>query len=270
MKKYLRFLILGDVFGRPGREAVARALPQLKQDYRPDLVIANAENISHGNGVSVKTIQELVEAGVDVFTSGNHIYDKPEVAAVFEDPAYKLIRPLNFPAGSPGPGSIEVTLGEAKVLVLNLIGTVFAKASYDNPFVVADSFLATIDRARYATIIVDMHADASSEKVAMGYHLDGRVSVVFGTHTHVPTADGRILVGGTAYRSDVGMTGARNGVIGMDREAIVEQFLGKRSSRGDVADDTDVQFNAWLVDIDPCTAQAVRQQTIQMDFSLTN
>ncbi len=267
--KKIRVLILGDIFGKPGRDAVVQKLPALKKKYSPDLVIANAENLSHGNGVSASTLQEMIAAGVDVFTSGNHIYDKKEVFELFKDPAYRLIRPLNFPSGSEGPGYLEVRLGDRLVLVVNLIGTVFAKALYDNPFAAIDRLLQEHDATRYDAVIVDMHADASSEKVAMGYHLDGRVSLVYGTHTHVPTADARILPGGAGYLSDIGMTGVLDGVIGMDRELVLEQFLGIGSNRPDVAEGGPLQLNALYAEIDPVTRRTHKLERINEIISLS-
>lgn len=269
MKKTLKVLILGDVFGKPGRKAAAHGLPKLKKKYKPDLIVANAENLSHGNGVTKKTIDELRAAGVDAFTSGNHIFDKTEAGPLLEDRANRLIRPLNFAAGVPGAGAMEIDVEGRRILVLNLIGRVFMDAGYGNPFTAARDYLRSVHPADYAAILVDMHADASSEKVAMGYHLNGIASAVWGTHTHVPTADAKILDQGTAVITDVGMTGAADSVIGMDAEGVLGEFLEIKGKRPDAAITDSVQLNAWYLEINPVTRRCVAQKPINERYTLS-
>ncbi len=265
----LKILVFGDIFGKPGREAVAQHLDSLRAEYAPDLILANVENLSHGSGVSVRTLEELQKLGIHGFTSGNHIYDKAEVGPLLIDPTQHLIRPLNFREG-PGTGAMELTVGNLRILVINLIGTKYMKAEYANPFTAIDTYLGFADASSYAAILVDMHAETTSEKVALGYHLDGRVSAVWGTHTHVATADGRILNGGTAYLTDVGMTGALNGVIGMDREGILKKFLTDAAPRPEVAEGPEVQINAWYLEIDPVSRKALKTLSINHSFTLTH
>lgn len=265
----LKILVFGDVFGRPGRRALAQLLPSLREHHAPDLILANVENLSHGSGVSVRTLDELDALGIGGYTSGNHIYDKSEAGPLLENPGRHLIRPLNFIDG-PGSGAMELTIGTARILVINLIGTKYMRAEYANPFAAVDAYLATITPADYAAILVDMHAETTSEKIAMGYHLDGRISALWGTHTHVPTADSRILAGGTAYLTDVGMTGALDGVIGMERTGIIEKFLANGDApRPDIADTPAVQVHGWLLEIDPATRRATAATSIHHSSILT-
>lgn len=237
---------MGDVHGRPGRRAVARRVPVLRKQLAVDFVVANAENSAGGVGLTPKTAAELFEAGVDVLTGGNHTWAKREAYELLDsDP--RLVRPANYPPGVPGHGSTVIRKGGLALAVLNLQGRVFMEP-LDDPFRVAR---AEVDRLREVTpfVLVDFHAEATSEKQAMGYYLDGRVTAVVGTHTHVQTADERVLPGGTAYITDVGMTGPRDGVIGVDREAILQRFLTQLPVRFEVASGA-VQFNAVLVEAD--------------------
>jgi metallophosphoesterase (TIGR00282 family) len=221
-------LFVGDLIGRPGRNALAKALPALTKKHKPSLIIANGENAAGGVGITEEIGKDLFES-VDVLTSGNHVWDKKE-AMTYLDKEPRLLRPANYPPRNPGKGAVVVTdAGGIKVGVLNLQGRVFMEA-IDCPFRTAD---AEIEKLRRETpiIIVDLHAEATSEKQALGWYLDGRVSAVLGTHTHVPTADERILPGGTAFITDVGMAGARNSVIGIKREQAIQKFLTARPQR---------------------------------------
>lgn len=242
----MRILFVGDVHGKPGRRTVARRVPVLRKELGVDFVVANAENSAGGVGLTPKTASELFEAGVDALTGGNHTWAKREAYELLDsDP--RLVRPANYPPGVPGHGSTVLRKGNLALAVLNLQGRVFMEP-LDDPFRVAR---AEVERLRELTpfVLVDFHAEATSEKLAMGYYLDGLVTVVVGTHTHVQTADERVLPGGTAYITDVGMTGPRDGVIGMDREAILQRFLTQLPVRFEVAGGT-VQFNAVLVEAD--------------------
>jgi len=237
---------VGDVHGRPGRRAVARRVPSLRRELGVDFVVANAENSAGGVGLTPQTAGELFAAGVDALTGGNHTWAKREAYGLLDsDP--RVVRPANYPPGVPGQGSTVIRRGGAALAVLNLQGRVFMEP-LDDPFRVAR---AEVDRLRELTpfVLVDFHAEATSEKLALGYFLDGKVTAVVGTHTHVQTADERVLPGGTAYITDVGMTGPRDGVIGMDRDAILQRFLLQLPVRFEVASGA-VQFNAVLVEAD--------------------
>jgi hypothetical protein len=223
----MRLLFVGDVFGRAGRAAVAEYLPQLKSTLKPDFVVVNGENAAHGAGITEKICEALLDAGADVVTGGNHSWDQKEALSYIERQP-RLLRPANFPHGTPGRG-VGVFEGRrgTKVLVMNLMGRLFMDP-LDDPFALADRELAkhrlgqTVNAA-----VLDFHAEATSEKMAMGHYVDGRVSMCVGTHTHVPTSDVMILDGGTAYQSDAGMTGDYNSVIGMKKEAPIARFSKK-------------------------------------------
>ena len=211
-------LMVGDVIGRPGRKAVQKLLPGLRQQYGLDLVIANAENAAGGLGVTSATAKELLDAGADVLTSGNHIWTQKEIIP-YLDGEMPILRPLNFPPEVPGRGYIV----SGQAMVVNLIGRTFI-GNFDCPFRAMDKLLAEL-KHKPPVIIVDFHAEATSEKVAMGRYLDGRVSAVLGTHTHVGTIDAQLLPQGTAYITDIGMTGPVDSVIGMDTDVVIRRFL---------------------------------------------
>jgi len=240
----LNILIIGDVVGKLGRRTVAAVLPRLRETRSVDLVIANGENAAGGRGMTPATIDELRDAGVDVFTSGNHIWAKREIYPVLEDQSAPLIRPLNYPPGTPGRGIHR----DGDVAVVNLIGRTFMGDSVDCPFRSIDAALEQL--AGVSVIIVDLHAEATSEKIAMGHYLDGRVSAVVGTHTHVPTADARVLPGGTAYVSDLGMVGATNSVLGMEYEPVLKRFLTQLPNRWDPVKTGPATFNSVFVTVD--------------------
>lgn len=242
----MKLLFVGDVTGKPGRKILAERLPGLRRAHGLDVVVANGENAAGGVGLTPKVAAELFAIGVDVITGGNHIWQNREAYDLLDgDP--RVLRPANFPPGVPGRGAavIETSAG-ARIGVLNLQGRVFM-ATIDDPFRIGREQAAAL-HSQVPTVVVDMHAEATSEKIALGWHLDGRVSAVIGTHTHVQTADERILPGGTAYITDVGMTGPRDGIIGMAREAILERFLTQLPAKFDVAPGP-VQLNAVVIDI---------------------
>jgi len=250
--------MVGDAVGRPGRRAIAALLPALRRELAIDFVIANGENAAGGRGLSVSAAQELMEAGVDVITSGNHIWDQKEIIPHLES-ELPIVRPLNYPPGLPGTGIIE----HRGVTVINLQGRVFM-TNIDCPFRKADKALAQMPPK--SIVIVDMHAEATSEKVAMGWYLDGRVSAVLGTHTHVGTVDTRILPKGTAYVSDVGMVGAKDSVIGDEVEAVIRRFLTAMPVRLEVARRGGLIFNSVLVEIDEETALAERIERVDREI----
>ncbi len=252
----MRVLFIGDIVGRPGRAGLAAAMPGITDRHSPDLVIANGENAAGGIGITEKTANELFEIGVDVITTGNHVYRHRD-AYEYLDSSDRVIRPANYMAGNPGRGSTVVPVGDRRVGVVNLSGTVQLKAAR-SPFPEAEALANRLSREADA-VIVDFHAEVTSEKIAMGWHLDGRVAAVLGTHTHVPTADARVLPRGTAFISDVGMTGSRAGVIGVRREQALESFRTQMPVKFDTADE-DVWVNAVLVDVrDDGLADSIEQ-----------
>jgi hypothetical protein len=241
--------MIGDVMGKPGRRAVTALLPSLHRELELDLVIANGENAAAGRGLTEPTAQELFDAGVDVITSGNHIWDLKEIIPILDQEGL-ILRPLNYPPSAPGRG----LLTQKGATVINLQGRIFMPDT-DCPFRAADAALRELSED--AIVVVDMHGEATSEKVAMGRYLDGRVAAVLGTHTHVPTADACLLPGGTAYVTDVGMVGPRESIIGNEIDAALQRFLTGLPSRLPVAEKSPtVQFNAVLVEIDAATRRA--------------
>jgi hypothetical protein len=250
--------MIGDIVGKPGRRAVQEFLPGLCHEYRLDLVVANAENAAGGLGITVATAQELLESGVDVITTGNHVWAKREIVPYLDSGELPIIRPFNLPPGAPGRGFLSVK----KVLVVNLMGRVFMGES-DCPFRAMDSLLLEVKNETTA-IVVDFHAEATSEKVAMGRYLDGRVSALFGTHTHVGTIDTCILPNGTAYVTDVGMVGPTDSVIGDDAASVLHSFLTRMPHRLSVGKGKAV-FNAILVEIDKASGKALSIQRIQRE-----
>jgi 2',3'-cyclic-nucleotide 2'-phosphodiesterase len=243
----MRVLFIGDIVGSPGREIVRDRLSDLVSQKRIDLVIANGENSASGFGITPKIVEELLKGGVDVISGGNHSWDRREILE-FMPYEPRLLRPANFPDGNPGSGMyVGTAKNGVKYAVINLQGRVFLPA-IDDPFRKADELLAGLF-ADVAMVLVDMHAETTSEKIALGWYLDGRATAVVGTHTHVATADERVLPQGTAYITDVGMTGPHAGVIGMNRAGIVKKFLDGLPARFEVALG-DVQMNAVLIETD--------------------
>ena len=245
----MKVLMVGDVMGRPGRRAVAALLPGLREELGVDLTICNGENAAAGRGLTLATSRELFDAGVDVITSGNHIWDQKEIIPWLDEDA-PILRPYNYPPGTPGRGVMTCN----GLTIVNLQGRTFM-LPLDCPFRAADAILRQLP-ARSA-VIVDLHAEATSEKVALGWYLDGRVSAVVGTHTHVGTVDARVLPKGTAFVCDVGMVGGRDSVIGDDVDSVLSRFLQQLPHRLTVAENSRVlQFNSVLVDIDEATGLA--------------
>ena len=242
----VKLLFVGDVVGGIGRRTLAALLPGIRDAHQPDFVIVNGENSAGGVGITEKTARELFELGADAITLGNHAYRHREVYG-YLDREERVVRPANYPKGSPGRGFTVVERDGMRLGVVNLSGLVFLQA-VRSPFAEIDAALSEL-RGRTDAVLVDMHAEATSEKVAMGWHVDGRVTACVGTHTHVPTADGRVLPGGTAYITDVGMTGARTGVIGVKREQALERFIKLTNVRFETAEE-DPWLNAVLVEAD--------------------
>jgi metallophosphoesterase (TIGR00282 family) len=239
----MRVLFIGDVVGGPGRRGLAAAMPGLREKHRPDLVVVNGENSAGGMGITEKTAKAIFDAGADVITSGNHVYRHRE-AYRFLDEAERVIRPANYPHANPGRGHVVVDVGGTRVGVINLSGAVGLTVAR-SPFHEVDAIL---ERIEADAVVVDFHAEVTSEKVAMGWHLDGRVAAVFGTHTHVPTADARVLPGGTAYISDVGMTGSRTSVLGVKPEQALERMISQMPVKFETATD-DVWVMGAVVEV---------------------
>jgi len=253
----LRILFIGDIFGRPGRTIVKDRLPGLVREHAADLIIANGENAAAGFGITPPLAEDLFEMGIDVITTGNHVWDKREIVDYFKmadgnnGVARRLLRPANYPAGMPGYGWYEGKKKGVPYAVINLQGRVFMAAN-DDPFRVAGQLLEQI---KAKIVVVDMHAEATSEKISLGWYLDGRVTAVIGTHTHVPTADERVLPGGTAYITDVGMSGPYDGVIGVQKEQIIGKFLSNMPVRFEPATG-DARLSAVVIDCDETTGRA--------------
>jgi len=265
----LNILFIGDIVGQIGRETVAKVLPQLKKELKIDLVVANAENVAHGTGVNERSLQELMETGIDFFTTGDHAFDnKKQTEHLFNN--YPLIRPANFPIGNDGVGYFVINKGKNSILIINLIGRVFMSMDYDCPFRQLDDILANVSLSnkKLSAIIVDIHAEATSEKIALKYYADGRVSAIIGTHTHVPTTDAVITDKGTAYQSDAGMTGFADGIIGIHKEGIIRTFLTQIKNTHKLPEKGLSTFNAVLIKINPknCQAAGIKQIIKQVEI----
>jgi metallophosphoesterase (TIGR00282 family) len=255
----VKILFVGDVVGEPGRRAVKQLVPRLRQQHGLDLVIANGENAAGGSGITVNTANEIFAAGVDIITSGDHLWDQKEVAVLLENEK-RFLRPLNYPPGTPGQGSVIVSLpGQSTMAVLNLQGRTFM-ADLDNPFLLAK---AEVGRLRQTTkvIFVDMHAETTSEKISLARMLDGQVSAVVGTHTHVQTADEQIFPGGTAFLCDAGFTGPHESVLGREIEPVIKRFLTNQPQRFEVAKER-VLLQGVAVEIDEASGKAVKIQRV--------
>ncbi|MDR3764769.1 MAG: TIGR00282 family metallophosphoesterase [Acidobacteriota bacterium] len=266
----MNILFLGDIFGRGGRTVVKENLPRLLREHEVDLCVANAENAAGGFGLTPQIAEEFFDLGADVLTTGNHAWDKRELMEYFQSaadeaysPARRILRPANYPEGTPGVGMYEgTTRAGVAYAVINLQGRVFM-SNLDDPFRTADRLL---QQTQAKVVLVDMHAEATSEKMALGWYLDGRVTAVIGTHTHIPTADSRVLAGGTAYQTDVGMTGPYDSVIGVQKELVIQKFLSALPARFEAATG-DVRLCGALIDCDEATGKARRINRIVLNQS---
>ena len=256
----MKILLVGDVCGRPGRAAFQKYTQQLRRDHKIDLVIVNGENSAGGKGISRKALDALYHAGADIVTSGNHIWDNKEVMGLIDQEPF-LVRPANYPEGAPGKGWCIYPFRAKNIGVVNLSGRAFMPPM-DCPFQKMEDILREL-REQCDIIILDMHAETTSEKMAMGWYLDGRVSIVVGTHTHIQTADERILPEGTAYITDLGMTGPWNSVLGVKKECILQKFTTCRPVRFDLADGPNV-YSGLLVELDDSTNRAIAVERIQI------
>jgi metallophosphoesterase (TIGR00282 family) len=257
----VRTLVIGDIIGKPGRLAVRQALPELRRELDVDLVIANGENVAAGMGLTPSLSDELLSGGIDVITSGNHIWDKREIYDYLED-NHPVLRPLNYPGDAPGRGwLVHPVRNGAEVAVINVMGRVYMN-QLDSPFAAMDALLDQGAEPLPAVRLVDFHCEITSEKNALGWYLDGRVSAVVGTHTHVPTADARLLPKGTAYISDIGMTGPRDSIIGFKIETVLPRFLRHLPTRLEVGD-SPVVLNAVVVEANVASGRATQIQQVQ-------
>ncbi len=256
----IKILFFGDIFGRPGREAVKKILPELKKQYSPDLIIANAENLAHGKGVTRLTIAEMQEAGINIFTGGNHTFHREDAPEVVGDSSLPIIRPLNYPDSVPGEGFKIVEVGSNKILIFNLLGRVFMKENTNDPFLTAQKILA--DNKDVKISILDFHAEATSEKIALKHYLDGKISAILGTHTHIPTADWKITKNGTAYVSDIGMCGPADSVIGLDKDQIIKQYLTQIPQKKIVPENGEAEINAVYLEIDGNSGKTINVEKI--------
>ena len=238
----MRILFIGDIYGRPGLEMIQDYLPELKKKHRPNVVIVNAENAANGRGINLKIYKELMSQGIHAVTMGNWVWGNRELFEFIDDS--NIVRPMNF-KNSPGKGYITVNYNGQKLLVINALGRTFMNPNIEDPFT---GIKAIIENEKADYSFVDFHAEATSEKVALGYYLDGIANVVVGTHTHVPTADNRVLPNGTLYMTDVGMTGPLNGVIGVSKEIVLDRFLNGFATPNEVAPGTK-QLNAVILDL---------------------
>lgn len=260
----LKIIFFGDVCGEPGRRVVKKFLPEILEEQKPDLVLANVENLAHGKGVTVKTLEELIRAGVNAFTGGNHIFSKRELGdEVFAKYGNILARPANIPDSYAGSASIIVDTAKGPVLIGNFMGQVFMEKQFhdpvQSPFAQIDDWLKKNKSEKIVATILDFHAEATSEKVAFGYFTDGKVSAVLGTHTHIPTADYKVLAGGTAYITDVGMCGAAGTVLGVVKELSLERFTSGNWVAFDIPQEANMgELSYVIIEIDETSGKAER------------
>ncbi|MFC1615759.1 YmdB family metallophosphoesterase [Patescibacteria group bacterium] len=266
----MKLLLIGDIVAKSGRQTITKILPQVKEELNPDIVIGNAENLSHGNGFCPDHIQEMQDAGIDFFTSGDHTWGNKNGIMMLNDSKFPVIRPANYPSlDTPGSGYRIIEDGNMnKVLVISLLGRVFMKKDYDCPFRKFDQILQENAHERPSAIIVDFHTEATSEISAFGFYVDGRATAVFGTHTHVPTADARVLQEGTAFMTDVGMTGPLDSVIGVKKDIIINSFLTQMPVKHEPELEGSMVFNAAFLTIDEKSKKALNIYHVQKVIEL--
>ena len=258
----VKILFIGDIVGSPGREMLTDYLPKLKEKYRPQITVVNGENAAAGKGITEKIYKQFLNLGVQVITMGNHTWNKREVIDFIDEAPY-LIRPANFPDTNPGKGIVYVKYNNQEIAIMNLQGRTFLDP-HDDPFKKVDELIAEAQQ-RTNLIFIDFHAEATSEKQAFGWYVDGRVSAVIGTHTHTQTADERILPNGTAYLTDAGMTGPYDGILGVEREAVIKRFTTNMPVRFDVDKTGRNQLSGCLIHLDPTTGKAKKIERIMIN-----
>ena len=252
-QKNLTILFIGDIVGKLGRAAVAQLVPKLRETYSPDLVLANGENSAHGKGVTPATIQEMLNSDIDYLTTGDHCFDQINLIEECFNGNFSIIRPANYAPNVPGKGFTIIKTDKGDVLLINLIGQTFMPKNYESPFHCAEQILNSFTDKKFSAIIIDIHAETTAEKIALRHFLDGRISALLGTHTHVPTADAQITSVGTGYISDLGMTGDADGVIGIMAQPIVQSFLTQIKIGHELAQTGRAQCNGVKLVIDPDT-----------------
>jgi len=259
----MKFLVFGDVTGRVGREGMAKALPQLREEYEPDLVIANIENIAHGSGITPDTVREAQSWGVDVFTTGDHAWDNTAGISILNDLAIPIVRPANYPDGIPGRGFTVISNGAWRIAIISLQGQVFFNNDPANPFYAIDDILNQPEVAAANIRLVDFHAEATSEKRAFGWHVDGSISAMWGTHTHVPTADAQILPKGTGFISDLGMVGLHESVIGADTSGAMKRFLTQTKHKLTYDSVGGAEIGAVFLEVDPSGGETTKIEHVR-------
>ena len=263
----MKILFLGDIVGKIGRRAVTKVLPDWREEHKPDIIIANGENIAHGKGFTKDTLDEAIQAGVDIFTSGNHVAKKNEGLSLLSDKNIPMIRPANYPPQVPGDGYRIIEVGTTKIAVINLIGRHFIKEKFDCPFRVFDEIIKELPK-QVKIIFVDFHAEATSEKVAFSFHAHGRASAIVGTHTHIQTSDEHILPNGTAYITDAGMAGAVDSIIGVEKDNIIAEFLDQLPRKHEIPETGEAKVNAVLIEIDKKSGKAESIERLEEFISI--
>lgn len=264
----MKILFFGDIVGKIGRKAIKQVLPELRKEYQPDLIMANVENLAHGKGVTEKTLQEMLDAGINVFTSGNHVTKKGEYGKILEDKKFPLVRPANYPPSVPGREYLKIKVKNKNVYIINLLGRVFFQEDFDCPFRKFDELKKLLKLKKNDIIIIDFHAEATSEKNAFAWYVDGRASCVIGTHTHVPTADEKILPGGTGYITDIGMVGPRDSILGVKKDIIIESFLTQINQLHELPEKGEVEVNAVLLEVDEKSGKCLSLKRIQRTIDI--
>lgn len=270
MSSPLTIVFIGDIVGRLGRRAISSLVPVLRKKHGADLVIANGENAAHGKGITVLTAQEIIDAGVDFITTGDHCFDQASSVEDCFNGSLPIIRPANYGADAPGEGYAILQSGKHETLLINLIGRSFMPRHYDCPFREAKKILDSFTEKKFSAIIIDIHAETTAEKIALRHFLDGRISALLGTHTHVPTADSFVSTKGTAYITDVGMCGDADGVIGVTPEPVIAAFLTQTKIGHELRQEGRAQCNAVKLSIDPSTGHCLDITLIQETLSIVS
>lgn len=265
----IKILFFGDITGKIGRKALIKGLPYLKNKYKPDLIIANVENLAHGKGVTEKTLTEMSDSGIEFFTSGNHVWTRNGVQEILTKKEFPLVTPLNDPRTNEGDGFKVVKVGKSQLLMVNLLGRVFIhEENLVCPFKAMDKLLEKYQDEELAAIVVDFHAEATSEKKAMGWYLDGRVSAMIGTHTHIATADAQILPQGTGYITDVGMVGPVDSVLGINKEKVIQKFLTDDKIIFELPEEGQVGIDAVYLEINPKNKETIKIERIFKEVTI--
>lgn len=265
----MKILFFGDIVARPGRLAVAQVLPEWQKDYSPDVIIGCIDNLAHGKGATEKTVQELLNLGFHAFTTGDHVLNSDKGEQLVGQENLPIVRPLNLPESTPGLGWRIIEIADQEIVLVHLIGQVFLSGDYISPFKAIDNLLNSSVLVDKKNIIVDIHAEATSEKVALGWYLNGRVTAVLGTHTHIPTCDEWIMPQGTAYITDVGMTGIRESVLGVKTDIILNRFVYAGTDRFEPAETGTVLVRAVIIDFNPDSGHAKSIKRLEKTVTIT-